>query len=134
MYNSKQLAENIRFELEKKNISQKDFLEKCELGVNTIRKLSTGTDIVVKSLVKIADSLNCSTYFLLGRESSLPINKKFISADPLFLDKLLSLPADDQNEIIHMTNYKYEQYQKKKRQLSSGSKTTEADEAYDMLA
>lgn len=60
MYNSKQLAENIRFELEKKNISQKDFLEKCELGVNTIRKLSTGTDIVVKSLVKIADSLNLS--------------------------------------------------------------------------
>lgn len=132
MYNSKQLAENIRFELEKKNISQKDFLEKCELGVNTIRKLSNGTDIVVKSLVKIADTLSCSTDFLLGRESSSTIKKKSKATDPLFLDKLYSLPADDQNEIAHMIDYKYEQYQKKKRQLSSSSEL--ADEIHDMLA
>lgn len=132
MYSSKQLAENIRFELEKKKISQKDFLEKCELGVNTIRKLSNGTDIVVKNLVKIADALNCSTDFLLGREPSLPIKQKSVIVDPLFLDKLYSLPADEQNEIAHMVDYKYEQYQKKRKHLLSSSDST--DKKQDMLA
>lgn len=134
MYNSKKLAENIRFELEKKNISQKDFLEKCELGVNTIRKLSSGTDIVVKNLVKIADALNCSTDFLLGREFSLPINANSTMTNSLFLDKLYSLPTDDQNEIIHMINYKYEQYQKKRKNLSSSSGSEDNGDVHNMLA
>lgn len=134
MYNSKKLAENIRFELEKKNISQKEFLEKCELGVNTIRKLSNGTDIVVKNLVKIADALNCSTDSLLGRESSLPINTSSTTNNSLFLDRLYSLPTNDQEEIIHMINYKYEQYQKKRKNLLSNSEPDTDDGFHNMFA
>ncbi len=39
----------------------------CQLGVNTISKMSKGTDILTLNFAKIADYLNCSVDYLLGR-------------------------------------------------------------------
>lgn len=135
MYSSENLANNIRALSKENKISQKDLLSKCNLGVNTITKLSNGTDILVKNLVKIADELNCSVDYLLGRSNFPDIQKKNVSSgDLLFLKKLHSLPEDSQDEIIHMVNYKYEQYQKKRNRLSSTSGSATTDDTHDMLA
>lgn len=135
MYSSENLANNIRALSKEKKISQKDLLSKCNLGVNTITKLSNGTDILVKNLVKIADELDCSVDYLLGRSNFPDIQKKNVSSgDLLFLKKLHSLPEDSQDEIIHMVNYKYEQYQKKRNRLSSTSGSTTTNDSQDMLA
>lgn len=48
-------------------MSVKKLLLECEMGPNTVQKLSKGTDIVTQNLVKIADFLGCSTDYLLGR-------------------------------------------------------------------
>lgn len=135
MYHSEKLAENIRAELKKKRISQKELLETCELGVNTIAKLSNGTDIMVKNLVKIADALNCSIDFLLDRETDLsPKSNTITNSDIDFLHKLHSLAIDSQDEIVHMTNYKYEQLQKKRKETSSPIRPTLLSDSQDMLA
>ncbi len=63
------------------------------------------------------------------------IQKTGLSSDELLLiKKLRALPKDGQDEIIHIINYKYEQYQQKKMKLSSTSGSTTADDVHDMLA
>lgn len=42
-------------------------MESCELGVNTVTKMANGTDIFSQNLTKIADYLNVSVDYLLGR-------------------------------------------------------------------
>ncbi len=135
MYSPENLASNIR-ELAKKNkISQKDLLSKCDLGVNTITRLSNGTDILTKNLVKFADELNCSIDFLVGRSNQIKISHSNFSPDELLLiEKFRSISKENQDEILHMLNYKYDQYQKKRMRLSSTSGSETADDAKDMLA
>lgn len=50
-------------------MSIKVLLEECNLGVNTISELSKGKQISYISLAKIADKLDCSVDYLLGRTS-----------------------------------------------------------------
>lgn len=135
MYSPENLANNIR-ELAKKNkISQKDLLLKCDLGVNTITRLSNGTDILTKNLVKFADELNCSIDYLVGRSNQIKISRSNLSPDELlFIEKFRSISKESQDEIIHMLNYKYDQYQKKRMRLSSTSGSTTTDDTQDMLA
>ena len=67
MQNTQIIAERIKERAKQNDISVKKLLEICELGPNTVQKLSKGTDLVSQNLVKIADYLNCSTDYLLGR-------------------------------------------------------------------
>lgn len=135
MYSPENLANNIR-ELAKKNkISQKDLLLKCDLGVNTITRLSNGTDILTKNLVKFADELNCSIDYLVGRSNQIKISQSNFSPDELlFIEKFRSISKESQDEITHILNYKYEQYQKKRKRLSSNSGAETDDGFHNMLA
>lgn len=67
MKNTQIVAERIKIRAKEKGISVKKLLEKCDLGVNTVTKMSNGTDIVSQNLLKIADGLECSVDYLLGR-------------------------------------------------------------------
>lgn len=67
MQNTQIIAERIKERTKQNDISVKKLLEMCELGPNTVQKLSKGTDLVSQNLVKIADYLDCSTDYLLGR-------------------------------------------------------------------
>ena len=68
MYNSNNVAERINFTLKAKNIQQKIMLEECHLHPNTISSmLSRGSMIKADSLAKIADYLDVSVDYLLGR-------------------------------------------------------------------
>lgn len=67
LYKSSDIADRIKFKVREKNILMKDMLKACELGINTVSKLADGKDIYSKNLAKIADYLNCSVDYILGR-------------------------------------------------------------------
>ena len=73
MYIPKEIAMRIK-EQAKGKISIKTLLDNCNLGVNTISELSKGKQISYISFAKIADELNCSVDYLLGRTDIPEIN------------------------------------------------------------
>ena len=71
MYNSQEIAYRIKLQAKKKGVPVSTLLSSCELGVNTVSKLSKGTDILSKNLAKISDFLDCSVDYLLGRTDEI---------------------------------------------------------------
>lgn len=67
MYNSQEIANRIKLTAKLKGYSVSSVLSECELGKNTIAKIGQGTDILTLNFAKIADQLDCSVDYLLGR-------------------------------------------------------------------
>lgn len=86
-------------------------------------------------LINIAKYFDCSIDYLVGLSNQKKsYNCEFSSTDIEILEKIHSLPEDSQDEIIHMINYKHEQYQKKRKGLSSPSESATDDGLHDILA
>ncbi|MCM1192685.1 MAG: helix-turn-helix transcriptional regulator [Acetatifactor muris] len=131
MYNATEIATKINQILKEKQLSQKDMLEKCGLSKNAISSmLSRGSMLRADNLAKIADYLDCSIDYLMGRNHLL--HKESLSNN--LAAKYSSLPKDAKEEIAHMINYKYEQYQKKRMRLSSSSESPDDKDSHNMLA
>lgn len=75
MYNSQEIASRIKSIAKSQGKPLGEVLSSCGLGKNTISKISNGTDILTLNFAKIADSLNCSIDYLLGRTDNPEINK-----------------------------------------------------------
>lgn len=74
MENAQIIAERIKTIAKERNVSVKQLLSDCGIGPNTVTKLGHGTDILTATLCKIADYLDVSADYLLGRENSpLPV-------------------------------------------------------------
>lgn len=70
MKNTQIIAENIKIQAPKQNVTIKKLLEDCSLGPNTVYKIASGNDVTTQTIYKIADYLNCSVDYLLGRENN----------------------------------------------------------------
>ena len=66
MYNSQDVAERIKELAQKRNVSVKQVLSDIGLGFNTMSNMKTSMP-KSDNLAKIADYLNCSVDYLLGR-------------------------------------------------------------------
>lgn len=66
-YTSHNLAISIKTQAKSKNISLKTMLEDLQLGSNTMSALYHGKSVAFDSLARIADYLDCSVDYLLGR-------------------------------------------------------------------
>ncbi len=75
MYNSQDIANRIKSLAKSKNIPMKDLLARCELGINAISHLAKGQTMAYLSIAKIADVLDCSVDYLLGRTDNPEINR-----------------------------------------------------------
>ena len=84
-------------------------LSSCGLGKNTVAKISSGTDILTLNFAKIADYLNCSVDYLLGRENkisapsnndSAPDNVSFLNNDDLVT---IRIAARNGGDIVEQT-------------------------------
>ncbi len=75
MYNSHNIATIIKVTAKEKNIVIKQMLSDCELGSNTMSAMYHGKSIASDSLARIADYLDCSVDYLLGRTDNPKINK-----------------------------------------------------------
>lgn len=67
MYNSVIVANNIKTLSKKKSISLKSLFEDCGIGRNAMSHMTNGSMPKADTLAKIADYLNCSVDYLLGR-------------------------------------------------------------------
>lgn len=74
-YNNKLIVNRIKELLDSKNITAKHMLTVLEMGINTLSEFSNGRNISCINLAKIADYLECSVDYLLGRTKELDINK-----------------------------------------------------------
>ena len=76
MYNSQDTVNRIKLSARSKNIAIKDMLLSCELNKNTLSSMqSRGSWIQANSLAKIADYLNVSVDYLLGRTDKPEVNR-----------------------------------------------------------
>ena len=67
MYNSQQIAERIKKTSKIRGVTLSNMLTECNLGINLISQISKGSIPKSDTLAKIADYLDCSVDYLLGR-------------------------------------------------------------------
>lgn len=88
MYDSQEIASRIKIQAKTKKIAIKDLLLNCDLGINAISHLAKGQTMAYLSLAKIADCLDCSVDYLLGRANNSNDEseafKKFNKLSPKF--------------------------------------------------
>ncbi len=75
MYNSPEIAERIKKRVKQQGKTMGDMLSSCGLGINTVSKMAKGTDILTQNFARIADYLDCSVDYLLGRTDNPEVNK-----------------------------------------------------------
>ncbi|MFR4440010.1 MAG: helix-turn-helix domain-containing protein [Hungatella sp.] len=75
MYESITVAENIKRTAKSKNIQLKNMLLDLSLNKNTLSNMYNGSMLKGDSLAKIADYLDCSVDYLLGRTDNPEVNK-----------------------------------------------------------
>ena len=80
MYNAQLLSTRIRKMVKEKGLLQKEMLSACELNENSLNQISDKKGLSSFSLAKIADYLDCSTDYLLGRVN-VPNGTYFITGD-----------------------------------------------------
>ncbi len=73
MYYSNDIAKKIKILVKNKNISLKEMFSSIGLGQNTMANLKTSMP-KADNLAKIADYLNCSVDYLLGRTNNTEVN------------------------------------------------------------
>lgn len=76
MYKSLYIAENIKLYAKQKGVVLKDMLSDLSLGSNTMSNMRHGRMIAADSLARIADYLDCSVDYLLGRTDNPDVNRK----------------------------------------------------------
>lgn len=75
MYKTAETATRIKETAKKKGIKISDMLSQCELNVNTLSSMTNrGSWVQANSLAKIADCLDVSVDYLLGRTGTPDID------------------------------------------------------------
>jgi len=75
LYTSHKIAENIKFIAKQKKVILKNMLIECGLNSNTMSQLHHRQMIGADRLAKIADYLDVSVDYLLGRTDKPEVNK-----------------------------------------------------------
>lgn len=75
MYNTQEMANRIKLTAKQKKVSMKNMLTDLNLGINIVSHLAKGQIISSINLAKIADYLDCSVDYLLGRTDNPEVNK-----------------------------------------------------------
>lgn len=104
-------AERIKIQAKSNNISVKQLLINCNMGVNTVVKMSNGKDILSQNLCKIADYFKCSVDYLLGRTDNPNVNQTIVPSkdnNSTDNDELISLINNlslvERSKIVVMIN------------------------------
>ncbi len=75
MYNAQELVQRIKSQAKQQNILIRDMLSECDLSINAISQISNKKGLSSFSLARIADYLDCSVDYLLGRTDNPEVNK-----------------------------------------------------------
>ena len=76
MHYSQEVAITIKALAKQNKITIKELLSECNLSINTLSSMQSGGFYPrIEAIVKIADYLDCSVDYLLGRTDKPEINK-----------------------------------------------------------
>lgn len=75
LYESPNVANRIKERAKESQVSLKDLFEECGLGKNTMSHMLHGRALASDSLAKIADYLDVSVDYLLGRTDKPEVNR-----------------------------------------------------------
>lgn len=75
MYTAQELSFRIKMRAKQKNLLIGDILNACELNINTLSQMKDKKGLSSFSLARIADMLDCSVDYLLGRTDNPEINR-----------------------------------------------------------
>ena len=93
MYNFKEIADRIKISAKEKGISLKDLLINLNLNINTVSELSKGKAISFLSIANIADVLDVSVDYLLGRTENKKSNYTTTDFDDTLLEAYHNKPS-----------------------------------------
>ena len=74
-YNSPDVVIMIKKQAKMKGITIKTMLSDLNLGINTLSHMNHGRSLAFDSLARIADYLDCSVDYLLGRTDNPNVNE-----------------------------------------------------------
>ena len=109
MYESTKVAEAIKTTSKMRGIQLKDMLTELHLNKNTLSNMYNGSMLKADSLARIADYLDCSVDYLLGRKISPETEdngaEALLSTDALTpsQQKLVDYASDLTNEELQET-------------------------------
>ncbi len=104
MYNSQETAKRIKNKAKENNVLIKNMLEECDLSKNAISSmLSRGSWLQANNLAKIADYLDCSVDYLLGRTDTQDIEFSIRAPDGTS-DYIMTANKSETNLIIEFRN------------------------------
>ncbi len=75
MYNAQETKQRIKLLCKAQKVSMEKLIVECGLGVNAIRQINDKKGMASYSLARIADYLDCSVDYLLGRTDNPNVNK-----------------------------------------------------------
>lgn len=75
MYITQDIAFRIKLRAKEQKITIKNLLSACEMNINAISEFSKGKQLSCISLARIADCLDCSVDYLLGRTDKPELNR-----------------------------------------------------------
>lgn len=75
MYITQDIADRIKSRLKTQHINTKDMLADLDMGINAISEFAKGKQMSCIALARIADYLDCSVDYLLGRTDKPEVNK-----------------------------------------------------------
>ena len=75
MYITQEIATRIKNLAKTKKIAMKTMLSACDMNINAISEFAKGKQLSCISLARIADYLDCSVDYLLGRTEKPEVNK-----------------------------------------------------------
>lgn len=100
MYDTQNIAFVIKKTAKEKDISIKQLLDDCQLNINTISELSKGKQISYLSFAKIADYLDVSVDYLLGREEDS--EKKYDATINQVAEAFSKLSFSDKAKVMNL--------------------------------
>lgn len=75
VYSAEVLSDRIKALARKRGVMLKDVLSACDLNINSLSQMSDKKGLSSFSLAKIADYLDCSVDYLLGRSDNPMVNR-----------------------------------------------------------
>ena len=99
MYNSQEIVKIIKMKAKKKNKPVGKMLEECELSKNALSSMQSGYLPRIENLVKIADYLDISVDYLLGRTEKSS-SSELTENEQELLSIFAKLTPEQQNRLI----------------------------------
>ena len=106
MYDLQAIAIRIKQQAKAKKISMREMLSACNLGINAISEMAKGKAMSSLALAGIADYLDCSVDYLLGRsdspEKTAPGTPGADEIDSVIIEKFSRLSVADKAIVLDL--------------------------------